>query len=68
VDHASSGAHSRGAPEAVRGWTIDPAYGGHGYATEAVRELMRVCFEELRLRRVLAACFAMLASEFDGQR
>jgi RimJ/RimL family protein N-acetyltransferase len=45
------------AAQAELGWTLDPAYGGHGYATEAVRELMRVCFKDLRLRRVLAACF-----------
>ena len=44
--------------QAELGWINDPAYGGHGYATEAVRELMRVCFEDLRLRRIVANCFA----------
>jgi RimJ/RimL family protein N-acetyltransferase len=37
---------------------LDPAYTGHGYATEAVREMLRFCFEDLGLRRVIANCFA----------
>jgi len=40
------------------GYTLDPAYGGQGYATEAVREELRICFEELGVRRVIAQCFA----------
>jgi RimJ/RimL family protein N-acetyltransferase len=44
--------------QAELGWTMDPAYGGHGYATEAVAALIRVCFEDLGLRRVTANCFA----------
>jgi RimJ/RimL family protein N-acetyltransferase len=40
------------------GWVLDPSYGGHGYATEAVSELLRICFEDLGLRRVRAYCFA----------
>ncbi len=44
--------------EAELGWSLDPAYGGKGYATEAVEGLMRVCFEHLGVRRVLANCFA----------
>lgn len=44
--------------QAELGWTLDPAYAGRGYATEAVTELLRICFEELRLRRVIALCFA----------
>jgi RimJ/RimL family protein N-acetyltransferase len=44
--------------QAELGWVLDPARTGHGYATEAVRELMRVCFEDLGLRRVVATCFA----------
>jgi RimJ/RimL family protein N-acetyltransferase len=44
--------------QAELGWTLDPAETGHGYATEAVAELLRLCFEELGLRRVLANCFA----------
>ena len=31
---------------------------GQGYATEAVREELRICFEELGVRRVIAQCFA----------
>lgn len=44
--------------QAELGWTLDPAYGGQGLATEAVAELLRICFEDLGLRRVTAACFA----------
>jgi RimJ/RimL family protein N-acetyltransferase len=44
--------------EAELGWTLDPAYAGHGYATEAVEALVRLCFERLGLRRVTANCFA----------
>ena len=44
--------------QAELGWVLDPAHTGNGYATEAVRELMRLCFDELRLRRVVAFCFA----------
>jgi RimJ/RimL family protein N-acetyltransferase len=39
------------------GWVLDPAYGGQGYATEAVRELLRYCFTELGVRRVHANAF-----------
>lgn len=44
--------------QAELGWVLHPGYAGRGYATEAVSELIRVCFEELGLRRVLANCFA----------
>ena len=44
--------------QAELGWVMDPAHNGHGYATEAVAELIRICFEELGLRRVTAFCFA----------
>jgi RimJ/RimL family protein N-acetyltransferase len=44
--------------QAEIGWCIDPAEEGHGYATEAVRELIRVAFEELGLRRLVAHAFA----------
>jgi RimJ/RimL family protein N-acetyltransferase len=48
---------ARGA-QAELGWVFDPAHAGHGYATEAVRELIRICFTDLRLHRVTANCFA----------
>ena len=44
--------------QAELGWVFDPAHAGHGYATEAVRDLIRLCFEDLGLRRVTAYCFA----------
>jgi RimJ/RimL family protein N-acetyltransferase len=44
--------------QAELGWVLHPEYAGHGYATEAVRELLRLCFEDLGLHRVTATCFA----------
>jgi RimJ/RimL family protein N-acetyltransferase len=44
--------------QAELGWVLDPQHGGQGLATEAVAELIRICFEELGLRRVTALCFA----------
>jgi RimJ/RimL family protein N-acetyltransferase len=44
--------------QAEVGWAFDPAHQGQGYATEAVRELLRVCFEDLGVRRVVALAFA----------
>lgn len=43
--------------QAELGWVLDPAHTGHGYATEAVRELLRYCFQDLGVRRVTANCF-----------
>jgi RimJ/RimL family protein N-acetyltransferase len=44
--------------QAELGWVLHPDHAGHGYATEAVREQIRLCFEDLGLRRVTANCFA----------
>jgi RimJ/RimL family protein N-acetyltransferase len=44
--------------QADLGWVLDPAWAGRGYATEAVEALIRICFEDLGLRRVVAGCFA----------
>jgi RimJ/RimL family protein N-acetyltransferase len=44
--------------QAELGWVLHPDHAGHGYATEAVRALLDVAFDELGLRRVTAACFA----------
>ncbi|MFJ6533643.1 GNAT family N-acetyltransferase [Microbacterium sp. NPDC091662] len=44
--------------EAELGWVLDPAHTGHGYATEAIRAVIDVCFGRLGLRRVHAGCFA----------
>lgn len=52
VKHRASGV------QAEIGWCLSPEHQGRGYATEAVHELLRICFEELGLRRVVAMCFA----------
>lgn len=44
--------------EAELGWALAPEFTGHGYATEAVRAVIDVCFGRLGLRRVHAGCFA----------
>lgn len=41
------------------GWCLAPAHGGHGYATEAVRDLLSIAFHGFGLRRVIANCFAV---------
>ena len=51
-------AHLARGVQAELGWVLDPAHGGHGYATEAVSTVLRVCFEDVGLRRVTASCFA----------
>lgn len=37
--------------QAELGWVLDPGYTDLGYATEAVSELIRDCFQELGVRR-----------------
>jgi RimJ/RimL family protein N-acetyltransferase len=44
--------------QAEIGWVLHPDQVGHGYATEAVEAVLQICFEQLRLRRVVAGCFA----------
>ncbi len=48
----------RAGEEAEVGWCLSPAHQGHGYVTEAAAELVRICFEELGVRRISAAAFA----------
>lgn len=48
-----------GLVQAELGWTIDPAYGGRGIATEAANALIDLGFEHYRLHRVYA--------ELDGR-
>lgn len=43
--------------QAELGWTMHPDFEGRGYASEAVREVIRVCFEELGLHRIQAGAF-----------
>ncbi len=61
IDDAWAQAEVEGRARGVQaelGWVLHPDHAGNGYATEAVRELVRVCFEDLGLRRVTANCFA----------
>ena len=36
------------------GYVVNPAYAGHGYATEAARAMLAMAFERLDLRRMVA--------------
>jgi RimJ/RimL family protein N-acetyltransferase len=63
VDIGDAWAQAEVADKAMRvqadlGWVIHPDFGGRGLATEAVREVFQICFEQLRLRRVTAGCFS----------
>jgi RimJ/RimL family protein N-acetyltransferase len=44
--------------QAEIGWCLSPDHQGHGYVTEATTELVRICFEDLGLRRLVANAFA----------
>jgi RimJ/RimL family protein N-acetyltransferase len=44
--------------QAEIGWALSPDHQGRGYVTEAVTELVRICFEDLGIRRVVALAFA----------
>jgi RimJ/RimL family protein N-acetyltransferase len=44
--------------EAQLGYVFDPAYGGRGYATEAVMAMVAHAFDRLGVRRITAGCFA----------
>lgn len=46
------------AAQAEIGWCLSPAHQGRGYVTEAVEELIRICFEDLGVRRLTAIAFA----------
>lgn len=46
--------HSREHRGGELGYVVNPAFGGHGYATEAARALLRLGFEELGLHRIIA--------------
>ncbi|MER7332128.1 MULTISPECIES: GNAT family protein [unclassified Micromonospora] len=46
--------HSRLHRSGELGYAVNPAFGGHGYATEAARAVLRLGFEGLGLHRVVA--------------
>lgn len=48
----------RAGEEAEIGWCLSPDHQGHGYVTEGARALVRLCFEDLGVRRISAAAFA----------
>jgi RimJ/RimL family protein N-acetyltransferase len=48
----------RAGQEAEIGWCLSPVHQGHGYVTEGAVELVRMCFEDLGVRRIHAAAFA----------
>ena len=50
-------AESAAGREAELGWAFDPAHHGRGLATEAIRALFGICFDDVGLHRVVAACF-----------
>ncbi len=45
---------SRGPTQAELSWVVHPDQGGRGLVTEAVRELMRLGFDHIRLHRIYA--------------
>ena len=47
-----------GEGQAEVGYVLNPAYYGHGYATEAVGVMLRLGFEDLGLHRIAARCDA----------
>ncbi len=44
--------------EARLGYIFGPAYGGHGYATEAVTAMVAHAFDRLGVRRITTGCIA----------
>jgi RimJ/RimL family protein N-acetyltransferase len=44
--------------QAEIGWCLSPDHQGHGYVTEATTELVRICFDDLGVRRIVANAFA----------
>jgi RimJ/RimL family protein N-acetyltransferase len=44
--------------QAEIGWCLSPDHQGHGYVTEAMTEVVRICFEDLGVRRLTAQAFA----------
>ena len=44
--------------QAEIGWCLSPDHQGKGYVTEAMVELVRICFEDLGVRRLTANAFA----------
>jgi RimJ/RimL family protein N-acetyltransferase len=54
VEVADQGKNS----QAEIGWCLSPDHQGNGYVAEATAELVRICFEDLGLRRLTANAFA----------
>ncbi len=45
--------------QAYLAWVLSPAHHGRGLMTEALEEVLRLCFDDLGVRRVKAECFAL---------
>lgn len=54
---AEVGEQARGT-QAEIGWVVGPEHAGNGFATEAAKGLLQICFEHLAVRRATAASYA----------
>ncbi len=54
--------HALNRPEIGLFWVLDPAYQGHGFATEAATALIEYAFGELHLKQIIAT------TEYTNQR
>jgi RimJ/RimL family protein N-acetyltransferase len=45
--------------QAYLAWVLSPTHHGRGLMTEALEEVLRLCFDDLGVRRAKAECFAL---------
>jgi RimJ/RimL family protein N-acetyltransferase len=62
IGFGAVGRTSWASSEAKIGWGLDQAFWGHGYATEAMREMMALGFESGGFDPISAYCFAANSS------
>lgn len=58
VGDCGLGFRDKAARQAEIGYSLHPGHQGHGYATEAVREMLRLGFESCNRHRIYARCDA----------